>query len=287
MTMTVAFQDNPREFLAKCGDFLSGHEAEHNLILTLCYHAEQKIKRGEKSDIRFSLLSNDNDLVMVAAQTPPNNLVLSRATQLDIELLAEKLAEQGASFPGVVGPSDVASAFANRWTQLTGRKSVEYMDQLIYMLKKVTMPHDVAGKLRPARPDEAPLIAEWVAAFSREALPKAEQKHGVEELKKAEETIKAGRVFVWDVNGKPVAQAGLSGTDTVARISMVYTPAEERGKGYASAAVAQLSQMQLDAGKKMCCLYADARNPVSNSMYRKIGYEFVGRSSLYVLEKQA
>ncbi len=287
MTMTVSFQDNPRDFLARCSTYLSQNEAEHNLILTLCYHAEQQLKRGEKTDIRFAELSNDDDIVLIAAQTPPNNLVLSRASLPEIDKLAETLAEKGYKFPGVVGPSDVASAFSNRWTQLTGQQSVEYMDQLIYMLKKVTMPDEVPGKLRPARTDEAPLIAEWVAAFSREALPKAEQKHGGEERKKAEETIKAGRVFVWDVNGKPVAQAGLSGTDSVARISMVYTPAEERGKGYASAAVAHLSQMQLDAGKKMCCLYAAARNPVSNSIYRKIGYEFVGRSSLYVFEKKA
>lgn len=67
---------------------------------------------------------------------------------------------------------------------------------------------------------------------------------------------------------------------------MVYTPVEERGHGYAKAVVAHLSEMQLKAGKKMCCLYADARNPVSNSIYRKIGYEFVGRSSLYILDNK-
>jgi predicted GNAT family acetyltransferase len=88
------------------------------------------------------------------------------------------------------------------------------------------------------------------------------------------------------VGGRPRAQAAASGTASVARINMVYTPAEERGHGYASAVVSQLSQKQLDEGKKMVCLYADARNPVSNSIYRKLGYEFVGRSSLYVLDKR-
>jgi hypothetical protein len=283
--MQVDFQNNPREFLDKCGPYLRKNEAEHNLILTLCYHAEQKLQRGEKVDIRFSTLSGEDGLVIAAAQTPPHNLVLSKASQADIEKLAETLAGKGFSFPGIVGPSDVATIFSNKWTHLTGQKPVEYMDQLIYTLKKVSLPQPVSGELRFARPEEAGRVAEWVAAFAKEALPKAEQKGSAEELQKAKEMIKAGRVALWVVDGEPVAQAGISGTDSVARISMVYTPPEQRGHGYASAIVAHLSQLQLDQGKKMCCLYADARNPVSNSIYRKIGYEFVGRSSLYVLGK--
>jgi len=282
--MQVEFQNNPRDFLDKCGPYLRQNEAEHNLILTLCHNAEQKLRRGEKVDIRFSILSNEEGLVLAAVQTPPHNLVLSKASQADIEKLAETLANNNFSFPGIVGPSDVAGTFSSKWTQLTGQKPVEYMDQLIYTLKKVSFPPPVEGEFRFARPGEAPCVAEWVSAFAREALPKAEQKSSAEELKKAEEMIKVGRVAVWIVNGRPAAQAGISGTDSVARISMVYTPPEQRGHGYASAIVAHLSQLQLDQGKKMCCLYADARNPVSNSIYRKIGYEFVGRSSLYVLE---
>ena len=87
------------------------------------------------------------------------------------------------------------------------------------------------------------------------------------------------------MKGKPVAQASFTGTDRVSRISRVYTPPENRGHGYASAVVANLTKLQLDQGKKMACLYADARNTAANSIYRKIGYEFAGRSALYVLDK--
>ena len=282
--MQVTFQNNPRDFLDKCGSYLEQNEAEHNLILTLCQNAEQKLQRGEKAGIRFSTLFDEDNFVLAAVQTPPHNLVLSKSAHQDIDKLVETLAAGDFSFPGIVGPSDVASIFSNKWTQLTGQKSVEYMDQIIYALKKVSFPPPVEGELRFAKPEEASLIAEWVAAFSKAALPKADQVDSRAALKKVEEMIKIGRVVVWAVNGVPVAQAGISGTDSVARISMLYTPPEQRGHGYASAVAAHLSQLQLDHGKKMCCLYADARNPVSNSIYRKIGYEFVGRSSLYVLD---
>lgn len=282
--MQVAFQNNPRDFLAKCGSHLEQNEAEHNLILSLCRSAEQKLKRGEKIDMRFSALFNDNDFVLAAVQTPPHNLVLSKSSQPEIEKLAETLAEKKFHFPGIVGPSDVASIFANKWTQLTGQNAIEYMDQIIYVLRKTLLPPPVEGEFRFARPEEASLIAGWITAFAQDALPKAQHMMGESALKKAKEKIESSQLAVWAIKGKPVAQASIAGiTENVTRIGMVYTPPEQRGHGYASAVVAHLSQLQLDQGKKMCCLYADARNPVSNSIYRKIGYEFVGRSSLYVL----
>jgi uncharacterized protein len=284
--MQVAFETNPAEFLKKYGAYLQQHEAEHNLMLSLCQSAEQRMARGEKYDIRFTTLSNDDGIVMATVQTPPHNLVLSRATQDDVEPLIETLAGQQARFPGIVGPSDIAGAFADKWLGRTGQKSVDYMDQIIYSLAKVQMPPPINGALRPARPEEAKTVAQWIRGFSQDALPKSEQVSEADALKKAEEVVRAGRMFVWSLEGKPVAQAAFSGTSSVARINMVYTPPENRGHGYAKAIVAHLSQQQLDAGKKMCCLYADARNPVSNSMYRKIGYEFVGRSSLYVLDRE-
>lgn len=285
--LQILFENNPREFLKRCGAYLKQHEAEHNLMLSLCQSAEQKAARGETPDIRLVTLLNDEGVVLATAQTPPLNLVLSRAAQPEVEPLAGQLARLGASFPGIVGPSDVAGAFADAWVSLTGRKSIDYMDQIIYSLAKVQLPPAVNGAMRFARPEEAPLIADWIRGFSVDALPKTEQLGEVEARRRADEVIRAGRIAVWEVDGRPVAQAAVSGTSDVARISMVYAPPAERGRGYAKAIVAHLSQQQLSAGKKMCCLYADARNPVSNSMYRKIGYEFVGRSSLYILEKDA
>jgi predicted GNAT family acetyltransferase len=55
-------------------------------------------------------------------------------------------------------------------------------------------------------------------------------------------------------------------------VNGVYTPNHYRGKDYASSVVAELSRMLLERGNKFCCLFADAKNPISCSIYRKIGY---------------
>ena len=55
-------------------------------------------------------------------------------------------------------------------------------------------------------------------------------------------------------------------------VSLVYTPPAQRNRGYASAAVAALSQQLLDAGWEFCSLFTDLANPTSNSIYQKVGY---------------
>jgi hypothetical protein len=60
-----------------------------------------------------------------------------------------------------------------------------------------------------------------------------------------------------------------------ARIGPVYTPPAARGRGYASACTAALSERMLAAGKRFCFLYTDLDNPTSNTIYQRIGYRAV------------
>ena len=57
------------------------------------------------------------------------------------------------------------------------------------------------------------------------------------------------------------------------RVSFVYTPEAMRGRGYATACVAALTQMLIDRGNRYCVLYADLANAASNAIYQRIGYE--------------
>ena len=73
--------------------------------------------------------------------------------------------------------------------------------------------------------------------------------------------------------GLPVSMAGSSRQLPHGRaVAPVYTPPYLRGKAYATASVALLSRMILDKGNDYCALSTDLENPVSNSIYQKIGY---------------
>jgi predicted GNAT family acetyltransferase len=98
----------------------------------------------------------------------------------------------------------------------------------------------------------------------------ASQTHAVRER------VSYGGITVWEAAGEPVAIAGA--TRQVAgmgRIGPVYTPPEFRGRGYGSAATAAASQGLLAAGAEDVLLYTDLANPVSNSIYQRIGYRAV------------
>src|SRR5439155_1086870 len=71
------------------------------------------------------------------------------------------------------------------------------------------------------------------------------------------------RAFVW-VDGVPVSYVGTSTpAGGIVRIGPVYTPPERRGRGYASALVALVSQRALDGGAVACSLYAHPASPTS------------------------
>lgn len=65
----------------------------------------------------------------------------------------------------------------------------------------------------------------------------------------------------------------------------MYTPTPERGRGYASNLVAEVSLRMLAAGAGACFLYTDLGNPTSNGIYRALGYEQVAESLMIAFER--
>src|SRR5690606_29445470 len=78
-------------------------------------------------------------------------------------------------------------------------------------------------------------------------------------------------LYLWEVDGAPVSMAGRNRpTRHGITVSMVYTPPELRGHGYATTCVATLSQRLLDEGYSFCTLFTDLANPTSNRIYQRI-----------------
>jgi predicted GNAT family acetyltransferase len=65
------------------------------------------------------------------------------------------------------------------------------------------------------------------------------------------------------------------------RIGPVYTPPEQRRRGYAGACVGALSQLLLAEGRDFCVLYTDTSNPTSNHVYQMLGYQPIMEASVY------
>ena len=135
--------------------------------------------------------------------------------------------------------------------------------------------------MRLAGPDDRPLLLEWVCAFTNEVLHGSPEGDSLRQERSIDARLAGGDAgfALWEVEGRAVALAGFGGpTPNGIRIGPVYTPPELRGHGYATSLTAEVTQLQLDRGRRFCFLYTDLANQTSNAIYTRIGYERVCNS---------
>ena len=258
------------EFESLAGAFLARREAEHNVMLGLL----PAIRAGHWREPYFCVVPDGERVVAAALRTPPLNLLLSVVEERSaLAALVEELAGSTPDLPGVVGPKKAADEFALLWETRTGRHARLKVAERIFSLTRVVPPRPVTGHLRRADPSDRDRVIEWLHAFVVEAMGPEEDVSGIGAFADRWLTESGRWLYLWD-DGGPVSMCGASGqTANGIRIGAVYTPPALRGRGYASASVAAVSQAQLDRGLRFCFLYTDLANPTANKIYQAIGYE--------------
>ncbi|NKB66728.1 MAG: hypothetical protein GKR89_06695 [Candidatus Latescibacteria bacterium] len=269
----LSFAD-PTAFLARTSTFLHRDEPYNNLLLGIVL----RLQRGNLATPAPLLVAVEEgeEVVLAGAMTPPRKLILYGETSGSggLEALVRHLLEQGWTVPGVLAPVGLARSFAQIWHQVSGQPMRQKMRQGVYQLRRVLDRGSAPGYLRPAAAADIGGLTKWAAAFSQDIgegpMPPQEARAHVEAV------MGRGDLFVWDQGG-PVSMAARARPTTHGMvINMVYTPLLQRGRGYATACVAALSQLILDQGRDFCALFTDLDNPTSNHIYQQIGYEWVG-----------
>jgi uncharacterized protein len=257
-------------FLDAVGPTLYANEAENSLPLGVALRVFDGQAYGKDAAF-FACVEENGRFPLVALRTPPYNLLLcAGAPDLDaLALVARCLAGMGVILPGAQGRVGVVDSFAEIWQERTGSSSAIAMEQRLYRLTEVARPPGVPGHARWAEKRDANLLTEWADAFINEAVPGDPKGDTRATIDRA---IAGHNLLVWD-DGDPVSMcARTRPTPHAASISFVYTPPALRGRGYASACVADVSQRILDSGKTFCTLFTDLGNPTSNAIYQRIGY---------------
>lgn len=94
----------------------------------------------------------------------------------------------------------------------------------------------------------------------------------VEALQEIESWFEEGKTYVYrDTAGKVVSVASYMILDHTAKISHVFTPKEERRKGYCQNLIYELTKILLEEGYEPM-LYTDYHYIPSNHAYKKVGY---------------
>ncbi|MEF7557203.1 GNAT family N-acetyltransferase [Bacillus thuringiensis] len=258
--------------------FLEKNEQENNLILGVLQMVQQPIFMG--------VAKQEEEVAVVFLQTEEKKQIIvaiSEVMGVDIKELAKELTKVYPDIPGLIGNKKVVQRLAEEIAVLENKKMNVVMEQGVYALQQVKKKWTEEGIFREINSDELPVIEKWIYQFCEDVnLPTTKE----EAEQTAHTLITNHRLFGLEIDEKLVSVAAKTRpTKNNITINFVYTPKEERKKGYASNCVAALSQRMLDEGYKTTTLYTDLANPTSNKIYQEIGYEQIAESVLIFLEK--
>ena len=217
----------------------------------------------------FATVERNDAIIAAAVMTPPHNLILT-GDPAAIPALTSMMDARAWPVPGSIAARPLVDQFAGYWAAQHGITQTVSMVQRLFRLTEAIAPKRLApGEMRPASETDIPTLAEWLEAFHVEAVPHDPPHEDYEALVQAQ----LENYAVWVVAGKVVSMIGKArpGENRIS-VGPVYTPPDQRGRGYASHLTAAFSQHLLDAGYRFCTLFTDLANPTSNSIYQQIGY---------------
>ncbi|UCC26168.1 MAG: hypothetical protein JSU98_03500 [Gemmatimonadales bacterium] len=280
--MKCVLHPSASAFLDRTLPWLLEHEAEHNLILGIALSRREGDPTGS-GPAWFATLEEEDAVVGAAFRTSPHMIGLTGMPRGALPALCEAARRDFSSLPGVVGPTAPAERFASLWCAGDVLRPRVQMRMGIYALRNLVEPwRETAGHMRPAREGDRDLLVRWMKGFERDTgIYSAGAASTVDRL------LAANGIHLWEVNGRAVSMAGISGvTPNGARVGYVYTPPELRGSGFAAAVTAGLTRNLLDRGYRFCFLYTDLSDPISNGIYLRLGYEQVSTATSILFEPE-
>lgn len=257
------------------------HILEQEDVFSLFLGVLHAIRQGKYENPFMATVEEEGELLAIVQMTPPHpvNLIIIEETRIDkiVPYLIKQLRLYEIDIPGVISKKVWAKTFANEWAAVIGEKELLLMEQGLYRLDEVNEKVEMSsGSWRFAVEEDCTLIEKWYSLFEEDAnLPKSEPQ-AVQE--RVSTFVKEREVFLWENEGKVVSMMKKARpTKNSVTVSLVFTPEEERKKGYARTLV-MLGSKELLKHYDYCVLYTDMLNPTSNKIYQEIGYRKIADS---------
>ncbi|MFD2923501.1 GNAT family N-acetyltransferase [Halobacillus naozhouensis] len=267
-------------FARQAEPLLLQKEAENNLPLGII--GSWKNSGGKDSSAFMLTVYDGEEPVYVTLRTPPHLWILPAISTINQEVLthlARFLYENEYEVPGVLGESEAVQWFVEAWEQCSGQEGALHMKQGIYRLDQLKPVVKKDGELILAEQKDYPLLVRWLTSYGHET---GEVFHKERVAQLAGDMISDQKMHLWQVNRTIVSMVCRARTTpNGATVNAVFTPDEYKRRGYATQAVASLTEKLLTEGYEFCALYTDLANATSNTIYKKIGYNFVGQSLVY------
>jgi uncharacterized protein len=275
VSMRIIDYKNGLEFLNENKQLLLEREAVSQLLL---FNALQNKETLKSTDCVFGkALDEDGNLCFLFGNTKPYNCLIyvpkAAGKRKAYITLVDYLLANNCYINGINANKLSCDTFCEVYKKkVPGAVFEEHLSMDIMELRYLADVSLAEGKCSAATKQDIPLIARWIIAFNLEALSSTISYEEV--IDKITAGVEKGSYYIFrNEQGIPVSMAAtarklINGT----AISYVYTPKEVRGRGYAATNMYYLGKKLLSEGNDFCCLFVDKKNPISNRVYKKIGY---------------
>ena len=264
------------EFLQEHSGELIKNETVNQLFLANLIGYED---RQAKGNFIFGSITNEGRTILLFMNAEPFNLLLSTPTddidEVAIQLLIGFLLERQIKIRGINSSKKLCERFITDFTQRTGQHFNLHLSMDIMELTQLTKNTDSAGLCRKAKLEDHSLLVEWNLKFAEEATHETGDRQAISD--KLLQKIIAGTLFVAENSEHRVVSMAAVSRELKNGICIgpVYTDECERGKGYGKTVMIGISKWALQNGYRFCSLFVDKTNPISNQVYRSIGYQVV------------
>jgi GNAT superfamily N-acetyltransferase len=294
--------DSPEEYAKLIAVYCQENFLGTNIIQTSLYSVLSGSRRYERC--YWWILCREDVICGLAMRTCPFGYVLHCVDLGTLPCFAEQLVDlefvdqTSQLFPNICGSKQTIYQFRTIYEEMYEQRRRHILNsestsfpelrrakgeesELLYALSTLIPPKPRSEKemisfIHPT-PEDEELVCQWLEMFIQETgMPFPNLRHFVRQ-----NVLNSVNYYFLIVNGMKVTFGGRTSVAScgeedkkLARIAPIFTPPQFRNHGYASVMTAFLAQEILDQGG-LPMLFTQAHNPISNSIYQKIGFEFV------------
>jgi predicted GNAT family acetyltransferase len=246
-----------------------------------------QLEAGIHEEYRTWTVREGPDVVGIVLDTPPHPYAVALRPDRSATALAHAVVGAHVEVGDLTGPSTVVEPLATAWAGLVGGRATVLMAMHLLHCVEVVAPRDrPPGRRRKATIEDLPVVLAFTDAFRREALPNSRREVDDDQRSARLARRLSGEhgLHLWETDEVvSIAAIGMP-AEGGERVASVYTPPRLRGRGYASALVAAVTQDAFDRGCSFVHLHTDVDNPLSNAIYERLGYERVGEQAVWRVE---
>lgn len=264
--------EDQNEFIKENKKLILEKEWLNNLMVG---NLDDAINDGIDENWLLARVTNNEKTELIILLRRPWKLLLYSPTDNKSDELykfaAEEIYKVDKNIPGVNTEKEIGKKFSEEYWKIAKKEWKLRFEMRILLLEKLAkakLRDDVTYRKAEQRDKE--ILKGFSKEFHREALNEERSEELLEES--FNKNLEKG-YYVLEKDGKIVAQTVSTRKLSKGKsVSGVFTPKEERCKGYAYNLIYRVSKEFLDNGAEYCVLFTDDTNPISNHVYEKIGY---------------